>query len=133
MRLIRTRFDQAHALLELVEGPATLGGMRFEFAAREPEGVVERALELGAQPRHPRPLLLALGRETLGVRGEPQLDLVQHLLLSLLEFRDPQLGRLGDPIEILRPPREALLDLRLNLVQLVAESRRRIVLPLRDE
>ena len=69
-------------------------------------------VELGAQPRHPRPLLLALGREPLCVGGESQLDLAQYLLLPLLELRDPHLGRLGDAIEILRPPCEPLLDLR---------------------
>ena len=54
-------------------------------------------------------------------------------MLSLLELDDPLLRRLGDPIEILRPAPQPLLDLRLNLVQLLGEHRRRLVLPLPHE
>src|SRR4051812_29076105 len=123
----------AHPPPELVRPPPTLGRVCLELAAHEAECIVDRAVELGAQPRPSGPLLLAFGREPLGVRREPQLDLAQHLLLPLLELRDPHLGRLGDSIEILRPPCEPLLDVGLNLVQLLAESHRRVVFPLRDE
>src|SRR5438477_3643683 len=58
---------------------------------------------------------------------------MQKLQLSLLELRDPRLRRLRGTIEILGPAREPLFHLRLNLVQLVAQSCRRIVLPLRNE
>jgi hypothetical protein len=122
-----------HPLLELVQRSATLGRVRFELAPHGAEGIVEGAVELGAQPRHAGALLLALGRQPLGVGREPQLDLAQQLLLPLLELRDTRPGRVGDSVEVLRPAGEPLLDLRLDLVQLVAESRGRIVLPLRDQ
>src|SRR4051794_5995367 len=68
---------------ELVPRPPTLGCVGLELAAHEAECIVDRAVELGAQPRHSGPLLLAFGREPLGVRREPQLDLAEHLLLPL--------------------------------------------------
>ena len=98
-----------------------------------PECVVERLVELGAEPRHAGSLFLALGRQPLRVGGEPELDLPQHLMLSLLELGDPHLRRLGGAIEILRPLGEPVFDLRLNFVELLAEGGRRVVLPLGDE
>ena len=91
----------SHPALELVQRPAPVGGMRFELVAHEAEGIVERPAELSAEPRHAGSLLLALGRQPLGVRRQAQLDLAQQLLLPLLELGDSQLRRLGDPIEIL--------------------------------
>ena len=116
-----------------MESPPALRRVRVELAAHEAEGIVERAVELGAQPRNSGALLVALGRQPLGVGGESQLDLPQHLLLSLLELGDPHLGRLGDPIEVLRPARQLLLDQCLNVHQLVGERRRSVVLPLGHE
>src|SRR5262249_32486180 len=118
--------------LELVERPPPVGGVRFELAAHLPESILERAVEVGAEPGHARSLLLAFGRQPLGVRGESQLDLAQELLVSLLELDDAGLRRFCGAVEILRPAREPLLDLRLNLVELVAESCRRVVLTLGD-
>ena len=60
---------------QLLEGPAALGRMRFELAPNDPERVLERAVEIGAEPPHGRALLLTLGRAPLGVGGEAKLDL----------------------------------------------------------
>ena len=39
--------------------PATLGSMRFELAAHLSDRILERAAEVGAEPRHAGPLLFA--------------------------------------------------------------------------
>src|SRR3954451_12748548 len=82
-----------HPLLEPVQRPPTLGRVCLELAAHEAECIVDRAVELGAQPRHSGLFLPALAREPLGVRGERELDVAQHLPPVLLELRDPHLGR----------------------------------------
>ena len=122
-----------HPTFELLECPATVGCVRLELAPHDVEGVVQRPGQFRAQPRDARALLLALGRQPLGIGGEPELDLAEQLLQSLFQLGDPRLRRLGDAIEILRPPGEPLLGLRLNLVELLAERRGRVVLSLRDE
>jgi hypothetical protein len=59
-----------HPLLELMESPSALRCVRVELAAHETEGIVDRAGELGAQPRNSGALLVTLGRQPLGVGGE---------------------------------------------------------------
>ena len=58
-----------------MERPAALRRVRFELAADEAQRLLERAVELGAEPRHSQALLFALGRQPLGVGRQPQLDL----------------------------------------------------------
>ena len=94
-------FTAGHSTLELVESSATVGRVRFQLVPHDAQGVVEGASELRAQSCDSGTLLLALGRQPLGVRGEPELDLAEHLLLSLLELGDPRFRRLGDAVEIL--------------------------------
>src|SRR5215472_11080826 len=120
-------------IFELVQCPAALGGVYVELVARDGESVFHGAAELRPEPRNGRALLFTLCGEPLGVRGEPQLDLAQKLLLPLLELADPRLRRLGCAVEILRPLGEPVLHLSLNLAELVAECRGCVVLALGDE
>src|SRR4029079_15473413 len=87
--LCQLAFPAGHRLLEFVESSPALRRVRVELAAHEAEGIVERAAELGAQPRNSGALLLALRRQPLGVGGESQLDLAQHLLLPLIAIGHP--------------------------------------------
>src|SRR5205085_5083759 len=68
----------AHPLVELVQGATALGRVRLDLGAGRGERLLERLVVLGAQPREPAALALALGREPLRVGREPQLDLRQE-------------------------------------------------------
>jgi len=104
----------AQALVELVQRAPPVGRVRVELCTRHRERFLERLLQFRAHARERGALVFALGREPVGVGGELHLDVGEQALLVLGELADARLGRLGRTVEILRPRREALLDLHLR-------------------
>ena len=111
----------AHPLFELVERAPPLDAVRIDLGLRRRHRVAERLVQLVPHPHERGPLVLALGRETVGVGGEPHLDLGEKLLLPRRQLGDPELRALGRAVEILCPCCESLLHLRLRARQRLGE------------
>src|SRR5439155_21822750 len=100
--------------VELVECTAPFGRIRLELGVPRFDRLLGCPGEIVTEPDEPRPLLLALRLEPLGVGGDSRLRLGDELLLALLELRqllgDHPLGAL----EIVRPGVQPALDLLLR-------------------
>ena len=76
--------------------------------------LLERLVEVAAEPRDPVALRLALGGEPVGVGDEARFRVAEEMPLPLGELGEPLLRRVGGAVEVALPVGEPLRDLRLR-------------------
>ncbi len=91
--------------------------MSLDLCARGHEVLLDRLVDLAPQPRERGALLLALDGEPVSVGGDAGLEIAEQLLLALLEVGDALPHPVRCAVEVMRPVRQPLLDLRLCLGQ----------------
>ena len=94
----------AQAVGDLVQRAPTLGRVRLELAGRGLDGLLDLPLDLGAQARDVRALLVGCRTTSRSVsRGEARLRVGDQLPLALLEAGELGGEPLAQALEVLRP------------------------------